>query len=149
MNAMWLLANFAYINPAEAAVIMGVNTTTVRRHFQELLKDGLATCQMLGRAGHLEQHWVLTREGLERQFGFLDDVPRWLKEPGTPQPLRHDGPAPGPVPHSARALRRTWAGLAQGTRHPPAHRMQFHPGKKPERGEAGTGVDPSGAFLHP
>ena len=82
MDVLWVPANFPFINPAEAAAIMGVNTTTVRRHFQELLKDGLATCQMLGRAAHMEQRWVLTREGLERQFGYLDDVPRWLKEPG-------------------------------------------------------------------
>ena len=82
MEALEVLSDFPLINPAEAAAIMGVNTTTVRRHFQELLKDGLATCQMVGRAGHLEQRWVLTREGLERQYGYFDSVPRWLKEPG-------------------------------------------------------------------
>ena len=82
MEALEVPANFPFINPAEAAAIMGVNTTTARRHFQELLKDGLATCQMVGRGGHLEQRWVLTREGLERQFGYFDSVPRWLKEPG-------------------------------------------------------------------
>ena len=82
MNAMWVLALFPLINPEEAAAIMRVHVTTARRRFQELLKDGLATYHMVGRGGHLEQRWVLTREGLEKQFGYLDDVPRWLKEPG-------------------------------------------------------------------
>lgn len=134
MNAMLVLAFFPLINPEAAAAIMGVHVTTVRRHFQELLKDGLATCQMVGRAGHLEQRWVLTREGLEKQFGHLDNVLRWLKEPGYPKPVSHDGPAPGYVSHSAQTLRRTREGLAPGARHAPAHRMQFHPGGEPRAG---------------
>ena len=82
MEALEVLSDFPLINAAEAAAIMGVHVTTARRRFQELIKDGLATYGPVGRNGHREQRWILTREGVERQFQFLEDVPWSLKEPG-------------------------------------------------------------------
>lgn len=82
MDTIEVPANFPFINPEEASAIMSVHVTTARRRFQKLRKDGLATCQIMGRGGHLEQRWVLTTEGLEGRFGYLDEVPRCLKEPG-------------------------------------------------------------------
>ena len=66
MDALEFLAEFPFINPNELAVIIGVDETTVRRQLERLRKDGLATCHMVGRGGHREQRWVLTREGLEQ-----------------------------------------------------------------------------------
>ena len=146
MEALEVPANFPFINPEEAAAIMGVHVTTVRRHFQELLKDGLATCQMVGRAGHLEQRWVLTREGLEKQFGHLDDVPRWLKEPGILSLYR--------MMDQLRAMYRIAPRLFD---EPGRDWHQARPGSPDAvsswgnsgQDKAGTGVDPSRAFLHP
>ena len=88
MEALDTLAKYPFINPREAAVIKGVNVSTVRRQFKELRKDGLATCHMVGRGGHLEQRWVLTKEGLERRFGSIFNVPRQLTEAGLPNLYR-------------------------------------------------------------
>ena len=82
MDALELLANFPLINPEEASVIMGAHVTTARRNFHELGMDGHASCGTVGRCGHREQRWILTREGVERKFQYLEDVPWSLKEPG-------------------------------------------------------------------
>ena len=82
MDAQEVLANFPFINPSEAAAVMRVNVSTARRRFQRLRQDGLATCHMVGRGGHLEQRWVLTREGVLRQFHAVDGGPWWVRESG-------------------------------------------------------------------
>ena len=82
MDAQEVLVNFPFISPEEAAAVMCSNVSTARRRFQRMRQNGLATYHMVGRVGHLEQRWVLTREGLLHIFHAADGVPWWLKEPG-------------------------------------------------------------------
>ena len=82
MQEQEVLTHCPFINPSEAAAVMRVNVSTARRRFQSLRQDGRATFHMVGRGGHLEQRWVLTREGVLRQFHAVDGGPWWVKESG-------------------------------------------------------------------
>ena len=82
MDAIHLLANCPLIAPEEAAKGMRVDVATVRRHFKGLRDSGLATYHLVGRGGHLEQRWVLTREGVASLYSDEGGVPWWLTESG-------------------------------------------------------------------
>ena len=82
MDAQEVLAYFPFANPKEAAAIMRVDVSTARRRFQKLREGGFATYHMVGRSGHMEQRWVLTREGVLHLFRAVNGGPWWVKESG-------------------------------------------------------------------
>ena len=88
MNAIHLLAHCPLIAPEEAAKGMGVDVATIRRNFKALRDSGLATYHLVGRDGHLEQRWVLTREGVTSLYPDERDAPWWLTESGLKALLR-------------------------------------------------------------
>ena len=82
MDAIHLLANCPLIAPEEASNGMGVDVATVRRHFNALRDSGHATYHQVGRGGHSEQRWILTREGVASLYPGERNVPWWLTESG-------------------------------------------------------------------
>ena len=80
MDAEEVLANCPMISVEEAAPLIGVHDSTVRRHFQELRLRGLATYHDVGRAGHLEQRWIPTGREVRRLYTYPGYVSWWSTE---------------------------------------------------------------------
>ena len=125
MNANELLAQCPLVTPEEGCEFMAVNVSTARRRFDALRQHGLATYHDVGRAGHLEQRWILTQRGVEGHYRPGEPVPWWLTQTGLQTLLRWVEHlrafyrlAPTLFQGGSRGVGRVWLGRSQSENAP-------------------------------
>ena len=73
MSAEDVLDYHPLISIEEAAGIMEVSESTVRRDFEDLHTRGLASYRLVGRRGHVDQRWCYT------PLQGAAAIPRWRR----------------------------------------------------------------------
>ena len=150
MDAEEVLANCPMISVEEAAPLIGVDDSTVRRHFQELRLRGLATYHDVGRAGHREQRWIPTRGELRLLYTYPEDVPWWSIEGGLRSALPRvewHGPTYFYASKLFQQANKDWYD-GNATRWYRPDVMRIHKGAAGWQRTARTRLDPSRTHLH-